>query len=43
MTVERTVQGYRISSVHNGYLVTRHYIGYSIKDAKKLFKIYIGR
>ena len=41
MTVENTFQGIRISTMHKGYLVTQHYIGYSKKHAIKLFKQHI--
>jgi hypothetical protein len=41
MTIERTIQGIRISTIHKGYLVTQHYIGYSKREATKLFKRHI--
>ena len=41
MTIERTIQGIRISTIHNGYLVTRQYIGYSKIESVRLFKLYI--
>lgn len=41
MTIEKTLQGYRISTMHQGYLITRLYIGYSKKEAIQQFKLYI--
>lgn len=40
MTTERTFQGaIRItSSTDDGYLFTRQYMGYSMRDAKRLFR-----
>lgn len=42
MTVERTINGYiRVSTIHNGYLVSQLYIGYSKSESLRLFKQYI--
>lgn len=41
MTIERTIQGIRLSTIHKGYLVTQHYIGYTRKEAKQLFRQYL--
>lgn len=38
MTIERTFQGLRISTIHKDQYVTMHYIGYSKKEAVRLFK-----
>lgn len=39
MTIEKTFQGaYKISSVINGYLVTKQYIGYTKKESISKFK-----
>jgi len=41
MTVEKTIQGIRISTIYKGYLVTQHYLGYTRKEAKQLFRQYL--
>ena len=41
-SVERTFQGIRVSTVHDGYYVHQHYIGYSQKEAVELFKQYLN-
>lgn len=39
MTIEKTFQGaWKISAIINGYLVTRQYMGYTKKEAIRLFK-----
>lgn len=38
MIIEKTVQGIRISDICNGQYITKHYIGYTKKDAVALFK-----
>lgn len=38
MTVRKTFQGaWEVSSIINGYLVTRQYIGYTRKEAIQMF------
>ena len=41
MTVEKTIQGIRISTIYKGYLVTQHYLGYTRKEAVLEFKQYL--
>lgn len=38
MTVTRHSEGIEISDLIGGYLVSELYIGYTIKEAKKIFK-----
>ena len=39
MLVEKTFQGaWSISAIINGYLVTRQYMGYTKREAMRLFK-----
>ena len=38
MLVEKTIQGYMISELVNGYLQHRHYIGYTKRKAIQLFR-----
>lgn len=39
MTITKTREGgYAISDIVNGYLVTRQYYGYTLREAKKLFR-----
>jgi len=38
MTVENTFQGIRVSTMHKGYRVSMHYIGYTKKEAVLEFK-----
>jgi hypothetical protein len=39
MTIEKTFQGaWRISTMHNGYLVSHQFMGYTKKDAIQAFK-----
>lgn len=40
-TVENTFQGIRISTMHKGYRVSMHYIGYTKKEAVLEFKQYL--
>ena len=38
MTITRhSVDGFTISAMRDGYLVSRRYIGYSLREAKRLF------
>lgn len=37
MTIERGVYGWVVSDVINGYLVSRLYIGYTKRQARRLF------
>lgn len=42
MTIERiTNGGYRLSTIHNGCLVSKVYIGYTKKEALRLFRGYL--
>ena len=41
MTIEKTLQGIRISTMHNGYWVHQHYIGYTKHEAMRLFRQYL--
>jgi len=44
MTIERhTVDGFTISAIRDGYLVSQRYIGYTVKEAKRLFIDKYGR
>ena len=44
MTIERhRVDGFTISDIRGGYLVKERYIGYSLKEAKRLFTEKYGR
>ena len=39
ITVTRhAVDGFTLSTMEGGYLVSRRYIGHTLRDAKKLFK-----
>ena len=39
ISIERTLTGFLVlSTVHRGYLVTRKYQGYTVRDAKTLFQ-----
>ena len=38
MTLERKNGWLILSTVHHGYLVTRKYQGYTVQEAKSLFK-----
>lgn len=42
MTVEKTNQFILISDIVNNQYIKQKYIGYSIKDCKKMFKQYIN-
>ena len=42
MTIEVLHSGIRISGVYNGYLVSKLYIGYGKREAKRLFKMYVN-
>jgi hypothetical protein len=37
MTITRKNSGIEVSDIVNGYLVTKLYIGYTVKEAKSLF------
>lgn len=37
MTIERSVYGWVVTDVINGYLVSRLYIGYTKKEARQRF------
>jgi len=41
MTIEKTIQGIRISEIIFNHRVSMHYIGYSRKQAMQAFKAYI--
>lgn len=42
MTISKIYNGFiKIETIHNGYLITRKYQGYTLAEAKKLFKEYI--
>ena len=41
ITIEKTFQGLRLSTIINDIYYTRHYIDYSKKEAIKLFKEYV--
>jgi len=44
MTIERhTVDGFTISAIRGGYLVQQRYIGYTVREAKRLFIERYGR
>jgi hypothetical protein len=44
MTIERhSVDGFTISDIRGGYLVKERYIGYTVKEAKRLFVDKYGR
>ena len=38
MTIESTIQGWRVSTVHAGYRISQHYIGYTRREAVRLFR-----
>jgi hypothetical protein len=38
MTITRHSEGIEISDIVNGYLVSELYIGYSVKEARKIFR-----
>lgn len=42
MTVTRKHSGIEVSAIVGGYLVSRLYIGYSIKEAKEKFRNELG-
>ena len=37
MSIEKTFQGWRLSTMHKGYRFSRHYIGYTKAQAIHLF------
>ena len=41
MTIETTMQGYLISTMHKGARVSMHYIGYTRKEAMQAFRQYL--
>lgn len=41
MTIEKLHSGIRISDMVDGQFVHQNYIGYSVTDAKKLFREYV--
>lgn len=41
MSIERTIQGIRISAIVNGHRVSMHYIGYTKRQAVSEFKAHI--
>lgn len=42
MTISRTYNGYiKIETIHNGQLITKKYMYYTISQAKKAFKEYL--
>lgn len=41
MTITKTQNGIYISDIINGYLVKRLYVGYTKREAKKLFKKFV--
>ena len=41
ITIEKLHSGIRISDMVDGQFVHRNYIGYSVTDAKKLFREYV--
>lgn len=41
MTVEKTFQGIRISTIHKGHRVSMHYMGYTKEEAIREFKHYL--
>jgi hypothetical protein len=41
MTIEKIHSGIRIYTMHNGYLVSRLFIGYTKKEAISEFKEYL--
>jgi len=41
MTVERTIQGYRVSTIKFNRLVSMHYIGYTRKEAVEEFREFL--
>ena len=43
MTVVRRAQGIEIIEIIRGYLVRRFYMGYTVADAKRLFRLYSRR
>ena len=44
MTIERhSVDGFTISAIRGGYLVSQRYIGYTVQEAKRLFIERYGR
>jgi len=38
MTIERTFQGWRLSAMVNGERISRHYIGYTKREAFAVFR-----
>lgn len=39
MTAEKSIRGtWKISDIHNGYLIIRNYYGYTKREAIRLFK-----
>lgn len=43
MTVTRHANGIEVSDIIGGYLVSKLYIGYTVKEAKALFRDTYGR
>lgn len=44
MNIERhTVDGFTIYAIRGGYLVQERYIGYTVREAKRLFTAKYGR
>lgn len=41
MSIEKTLQGIRISTIYKGYRVSRLYMGYSKTESVRLFKEYL--
>jgi len=42
ISVRKTFQGaYALSCLVNGYLVERQYMGYTLREAKKLFRQFV--
>lgn len=42
ITVTRhAVDGFTLSTIHNGLYVHRRYIGYSLREAKAIFRQYV--
>lgn len=41
ISVYRYPNGLELATIHNGYRVSRFYVGYTITQAKKLFREYV--
>lgn len=41
ITIEKTTQGFRLLTLYKGRLYSRHYMGYTVKEAMKLFQEYV--